>query len=213
MLHPLHNVLVLPSGLVPASSRQLAEACSRLSDKNPNWKAQGLWLVIFSFRPRSKRKCYLSVPRQKLLSYQPCVQASLSQCMKTTVLTLLRTEIQAGLSTISGRALEAESRLGIQVLSLTDQLTLGKSQTFSTISTASCKVVVKITEESKTYSILQQKAQIIKKKNLLMQKRSCPVLCGRKMERLTCPRTNGFPYKEDLSSGTVEHICWKASCF
>lgn len=164
MLHPLHNVLVLPSGLVPASSRQLAEACSRLSDKNPNWKAQGLWLVIFSFRPRSKRKCYLSVPRQKLLSYQPRVQASLSQCMKTTVLTLLRTEIQAGLSTISGRALEAESRLGIQVLSLTDQLTLGKSQTFSTISTASCKVVVKITEESKTYSILQQKAQIIKKK-------------------------------------------------
>ena len=56
-LHPLRNVLMLPPGLIPACSRQLAEGCSRLSDKNPNWKAQGLWLVIFLFRPGSKHKC------------------------------------------------------------------------------------------------------------------------------------------------------------
>lgn len=32
MLHPLHNVLRLTSGLLPTSSRQLAKGCRRLSD-------------------------------------------------------------------------------------------------------------------------------------------------------------------------------------
>lgn len=90
--------LLLLSGLPPALSRQLAEGCSRSWDTDPNWKAQGLWLVTFLFRPRAKHKCELSVPRQKLVT-PVHVQASLSQRTRTisTTFLMIRTSGKSGL--------------------------------------------------------------------------------------------------------------------
>lgn len=144
MRHSLRSVLMLSSGLIPVSSRQLAEGCGRLSDKNANWKAQGLWLVIFLFRPRSKHKCQLSVPRQTLLSYQLHLQASLLQCIKTTAITVLRTE-DLGCFINNLRV-----GYGIKQLTLNSgsgQLILGKSQPLSTTGILSCRVVVKTRRE------------------------------------------------------------------
>lgn len=105
----LRMYLLLPSGLLPVPSRQLAEGCSRLRDKDPNWKAQGLWLVTFLFRLRSKHKCERSVPRQKLVT-SVHVQASLSQ--RPSAQSFSGSKVQVSLEW----ALESEGWLQVLVL-------------------------------------------------------------------------------------------------